>query len=94
MSIRNRPWEPTWFVHPGETLRELLTERGLTQAQAAGTLGVAPSYLSDVVRGRRAISAALAVRIETTLGAGTARFWAHLQADYDVAAERHRRGVR
>ena len=36
-------------------LRHLLTERGISQASAAREMGMAPSTVSDILRGKRGI---------------------------------------
>jgi HTH-type transcriptional regulator/antitoxin HigA len=38
-----------------EMLRHLLTERGISQASAAREMGLAPSTVSDILRGKRGI---------------------------------------
>ena len=38
-----------------EMLRRLLTERGISQASAAREMGMAPSTVSDILRGKRGI---------------------------------------
>jgi addiction module HigA family antidote len=88
MTVRKHPrWRPDWVVPPGETIKEALRERGMTQLAAAERMGISPSYLSDVVRGHRSISALYALRLETLTGI-SADFWAGLQAQYDVAVAR------
>lgn len=47
----------------GPQIRRLRRERGLTQAQMAGELGVSPSYVNLVERNQRPVSADLLVRI-------------------------------
>jgi addiction module HigA family antidote len=84
---KHKRWRPSWVELPGETIREALAERGLTQAVAAERMGMFQSELSDVINGHRALSARVAVRLEALTGID-ARVWAHLQADADVAAER------
>jgi addiction module HigA family antidote len=74
--------------HPGDTLGEELAARGLTANALALKLRVPANRISDIVRGRRAITAETALRLGRYLGTG-ARFWVDLQAAYDLAvAER------
>jgi addiction module HigA family antidote len=70
-------------VHPGEYLRELLDELGLSQYRLAQELGVAPMRISHVVRGQRPITAELALRLGRYFGQ-SARFWMNLQTRYDI----------
>jgi len=74
--------------HPGDTLGEELAARGLTANALALKLRVPANRISDIVRGRRGITAETALRLGRHLGTG-ARFWVDLQAAYDLAvAER------
>ncbi|MBI1365534.1 MAG: ImmA/IrrE family metallo-endopeptidase [Alphaproteobacteria bacterium] len=50
-------------LYLGPQIRRLRRERGLTQAQMAGELGVSPSYVNLVERNQRPVSADLLVRI-------------------------------
>jgi addiction module HigA family antidote len=74
--------------HPGETLAGELAARGLTANALALRLRVPANRISDIVRGRRALTAETALRLGRYFGTG-ARFWVDLQASYDLAvAER------
>lgn len=76
-------------VTPGEILLgEFLDPLGITQQQFAKTIGVAPSYLSDIVRGRRGVSPDMALRFEAAL-AMPARFWLNAQLACDLYAAAH-----
>jgi transcriptional regulator with XRE-family HTH domain len=55
----------------GQFIRELRLERGLTQAQLAKLLDTSPSRISDVERGKRALSVEQLVRLARSLGATT-----------------------
>jgi addiction module HigA family antidote len=74
--------------HPGETLADELAARGLTANALALKLRVPANRISDIVRGRRALTAETALRLGRYFGTG-AKFWVDLQASYDLAvAER------
>jgi addiction module HigA family antidote len=45
-----------------------IAKRQWTQKEAARQLNISEQYLSDILRGRRAISAFVAVRVERVLG--------------------------
>ncbi|KQP58281.1 HigA family addiction module antitoxin [Methylobacterium sp. Leaf112] len=55
-------------AHPGEFVRELLEESGLSRADAAVALGVPHPTLSDLVDARAALSPDMALRIEKAFG--------------------------
>ena len=74
--------------HPGETLAAELHARGLTGNALALRLRVPANRISDILRGRRAITAETALRLGRYFGTG-AKFWINRQANYDLAiAER------
>lgn len=50
-------------LYLGPQIRRLRRERGLTQAQMAGELGISPSYVNLVERNQRPVSADLLVRL-------------------------------
>jgi antitoxin HigA-1 len=67
--------------HPGELLREWLTEVAVTNA--AARLGVARVSLSRLLNGAAGISAEMDLRLAKALGT-TPGFWLALQSDYDL----------
>ncbi len=79
-------------VHPGRTLAAELVARGLTANALALKLRVPANRLSDIVRGRRAISPETALRLGRYFGTGAA-FWMNLQANYDPALARQEFGA-
>ena len=71
-------------VHPGEVLREeFMIPLGISASIVAGGLSVAPTTVSRLVRGRRDVSAELALRLARYLGT-TPEFWIGLQGQYDL----------
>ena len=74
-------------IHPGEHLAEFLDELSITQYRLAKTIGVPQMRISDIVRGRRSITADTALRIGRALGT-TPEFWLNLQRMYDLDAAR------
>jgi HTH-type transcriptional regulator/antitoxin HigA len=82
--------ERDWTVVPGDTLRELLAERELSQAALARATGYTVKHVNFVIQGRARITAEFAVALEAALGTSAA-FWMNLQAGYDVDIARGRR---
>lgn len=71
-------------IHPGEILRsEFLDPLGMSVNALALALRVPAPRINDVVRGKRAISADTALRLERYFGA-SAQFWLNLQIAYDL----------
>jgi antitoxin HigA-1 len=73
-------------VTPGEILLgEFLEPLGITQRDFAKAIGVTPAYISDIVHGRRGVSAEMALRFEVALKM-PARFWLNAQLACDLYA--------
>ncbi|WP_184548851.1 HigA family addiction module antitoxin [Mucilaginibacter sp. FT3.2] len=73
--------------HPGEFLLEEVEERGLKKTEFAKTLGLQPGNLSALFKGKRHISAILAIRLEKALDV-SAEYWLGLQSAYDLTIAR------
>src|SRR3970282_2563280 len=70
-------------IHPGEFLRETQEELGVSQAQFARTVGVAPMRIAHVAKGTRPVTAELALLFGRALGQSP-QYWLNLQATYDL----------
>ena len=70
-------------MHPGEFLREILDELGISQAQFARAIGVSPMRVSHVVNGARPVTAELALLFGRAFGQSP-QYWLNLQATYDL----------
>ena len=71
-------------IHPGEILRaEFLRPLEISQYHLARALHVPAMRVSEIVRGRRAISADTALRLGRYFGT-SAQFWLNLQMRYDL----------
>ena len=76
---------PRVRTHPGEVLdEEYLQPLGLSASALAGALGVPANRISDIVRGRRDISADTAIRLGRYFGVDP-RFWLNLQTAHDLS---------
>ncbi|MDE0056980.1 MAG: HigA family addiction module antitoxin [Defluviicoccus sp.] len=76
-------------IHPGATLFEDFMEpHGLGAGGLARALDIPQNRVSDIVRGRRGITADTALRLQQALGVSAA-FWVNLQSHYELeVAER------
>ena len=70
-------------IHPGEFLREILEQHGVTQAHFARVIGVASMRMSHVVKGARPVTAELALRFGRAFGQSP-QYWLNLQTAYDL----------
>ena len=76
--------------HPGEVLREWLSEISVTEA--ARRLGVTRAALSRVLNGSAGVSAEMDLRLSKAIGT-TPGSWHSMQCDYDMwQAQRRFRG--
>ncbi len=71
-------------LHPGKVLAEIyMAEMGLNQSALAQKCGCASRKINEIVNGKRGISPAFAIILESTLGT-SAEMWVRMQADYDL----------
>lgn len=78
-------------AHPGRLLKRELQARGLSANRLALDLGVPSGRITDILNGRRGISADTAVRLGRYFG-NRAQFWLDLQSQYDIAMIERDRG--
>ena len=71
-------------VHPGQVLKDELEERDIPQTQLAAHIGVLPRTINEICRGRRGISAEMAVKLSRALGASPS-FWLNLQKNWELS---------
>lgn len=78
--LRNE-YRPDRVSPPGDTLAELLSDRGLTQAEFAAKLGMSKKALNEIVKGKAPITPETAIHLERALGLPAA-FWSNLEREY------------
>ena len=71
-------------AHPGRFLRRELTARGLSANRLALDIGVPSGRITDILNGRRSITADTAVRLGRYFG-NNPQFWIDLQSQHDIA---------
>jgi HTH-type transcriptional regulator/antitoxin HigA len=77
------------LLHLGEVLAGELEARGEVKSAFAIRIGMYPSHFSDLLKGKRDVSAGIAIKLEDELKI-PAEFWLGLQMDYDLQHERQR----
>jgi addiction module HigA family antidote len=70
-------------IHPGVFLKELLVELNISQNQLAQNIGVSAMRISHVVRGKRPLTAELALRLGRYFGQSP-QYWLNIQTRYDM----------
>ena len=70
-------------IHPGEILFDELTELRVSSAKLARQINVPANRISQIVSGKRSISADTALRLGKWFGTGP-KLWLNLQQAYDL----------
>ena len=74
-------------IHPGEILEEeFLKPMGITAYKLSQAIGVPQTRTSQILKGRRRITADTALRLSKYFGTST-KFWLGLQNDFDIEEE-------
>jgi len=87
MATKNENPAPFRAVHPGMMIKPELEERGITQKEFARMLGMQASHLSEVLRGKRTLSAELALKMEKAIGI-PAKTLLNAQTQYELETAR------
>ncbi len=90
ITTNNKTMHP--IAHPGRLLKRELAARNLSANRLALALGVPSGRITDILNGRRSITAETAVRLGRYFG-NRPRFWLELQSQYDVALVERDRGA-
>jgi antitoxin HigA-1 len=84
MAVQNTRTMARRPTHPGEMLREdFLPDFGLTVAGLAEAAGVSRQSVNELVRGWRAVSPEMALRLSRLFG-NSAEFWMNAQRAVDL----------
>ena len=71
-------------IHPGEILLEdFMKPMGVTARQLAADIDVSPSRISEIINGKRPITADTALRLGLFFSMES-RFWLNLQSEFDM----------
>ena len=79
------------IVHPGRLLKREMAARKLSANRLSLDIGVPSGRITDILNGRRAITADTAVRLGRYFG-NSAQFWLDLQSQYDIALVEREKG--
>lgn len=79
-------------VHPGRLLKRELGARKLSANRLSLDIGVPSGRITDILNGRRAITADTAVRLGRYFG-NSASFWLNLQGQYDIGVVEREKGA-
>lgn len=88
--VTSSGFQPDWASAPGQTVADLLKERGIPLQDFAAMLGQSSEAVEDLIAGRVAITRDLAKCFENTLGA-SAEFWMRRESQYRADLSRLQR---
>jgi len=75
-------------IHPGEILEEeFLKPMGISAYRLSQAIGVPQTRTSQILKGRRRITADTALRLSKFFGTSS-KFWLGLQNDFDIEEEK------
>lgn len=74
---------PSTPIHPGEILKDEMDALNLSSAELARAINVPANRISQIVSGKRNISADTALRLGKLLSTGP-QFWLNLQMAYEL----------
>jgi len=77
------------LLHPGEIIMMELDARNIKKSVFAAQLGIKPGHLSELLHGRRHVSAATAIKLEQLLDI-PADYWMRVQVYHDLFVERNK----
>ncbi len=79
-------------IHPGEVLmEEFLLPLEITAYRLSKEISIPQTRLSEILKGRRRITADTALRLSLYFG-NSPKFWLGLQDDFDIEEEQNHKG--
>ncbi|MCW3111048.1 MAG: addiction module antidote protein HigA family, partial [Segetibacter sp.] len=82
MSTNIKSLIPAIVLHPGEILKDELDQRNIKQKDFAELIGIQPTQLNEILKGKRGINADYALLIGTALKIDPST-WLNLQLNYE-----------
>lgn len=83
-SVKPTLYKPERISPPGETIRDILDDIGMSQADLARRMGRPPNKINQIVQGKKEITADTALELESVLGL-PASFWMNREQNYRLA---------
>lgn len=80
-------------IHPGRIIKREMSVRDLSANRLALSLRVPSGRITQIINGKRGISAETALRLSLYFG-NSAQFWMNLQSRYDLATVEQRIGAK
>lgn len=77
-------FDPDYGSPPGDTLKDILEELGVSQAELARRLKRPKKTINEIIKGKTRITPETALQLEEWLPRVSARFWLRREADYQL----------
>lgn len=90
METKNENIQVCMAVPAGFTLAQELKSRQISQREFAKTIEMQATHLNEIIKGKRNITPAIALKLENALGI-KASFWMNLQSQYECDLQRIKR---
>lgn len=74
-------FKPDWFSPPGDTIRQLINERGLTMREFSDQLNYSSDFTEKLLLGHLSLTRDIAQELSTIFG-GSQNFWLNRERDY------------
>ncbi|MCP8687282.1 ImmA/IrrE family metallo-endopeptidase [Marinobacterium sedimentorum] len=81
-------FQPDWVSPPGETIKDILTERALNISDFSEMMGFSQKSAKDLLHGKLKIDNDVANSLETIFGASK-EFWINRERNYRLGLERY-----
>lgn len=85
--IAPAPYSPDVAVPPGATIRDMLQDFGMTQAELAHRMKRPANKVNEIIQRKRQLTVETALELELTLGL-PADFWINLEKNYQLTKAR------
>lgn len=89
MGNRENQYKPDFVSPPGDTLNEILEDRGMTQKELAERMNRPEKTINEIIKGKAAITPDTTLQLEKVLGT-PAHFWIQREAQYQESIARLR----
>lgn len=81
MTKLDSPFAPDWVSPPGDTILDIIEERGWPQTELATRLGYSTKHVNQLIKGKVPLTDDAAMRLERVLGSSVS-FWLAREAKY------------
>lgn len=80
---------PDWFSPPGDTIADILRERGISEGEFAQRMGKSTIGGKAILEGREPLTVDIAIKLSRWLG-GSVEFWMTRETQYQEDKRRRR----